>query len=194
MTAVVPVAAMAALTIFAAVARERARSYGLPFSAGRVSALVPAAAALAIALSLAVHGDRSAGKAVALACAAVSAATDLQTGYVFDRIALSALLASLLLATKSHAILGAVAGSAIGGGLPLLAYAATAGRGIGLGDVKLAAAIGAGLGIAGIVEALRVAIVCAGGVAIVLLICRRVHRRSAMRFAPFLALGEHTEH
>jgi prepilin signal peptidase PulO-like enzyme (type II secretory pathway) len=188
-TLAVPTAAAAALTIFAAIARERARTYGLRFSARHVSAVVPAAAALAISLWLAVHGDRSSGKGVMLACSAISAATDLQTGYVFDRIVFGSLFASVLLAGHTHAIVFAIAGAAVGGGFPLLAYAATAGRGIGLGDVKLAGAIGAGLGIAGTIEALRIAAVCAGGLALVLLICGRIHRRSAIRFAPFLALG-----
>lgn len=189
MTFALPAVALAALTIFAAIAAERARTYRLAFSARHVSAVVPATAALAISLWLAVHGDRSSAKGVILACAAISAATDLQTGYVFDRIVFGALCASVLLAAQTHAIVGAIAGGAVGGGLPLLVYGATAGRGIGLGDVKLAAAIGAGLGIGGIIEALRIAAVCAGGVALVLLISGRVHRRSAMRFAPFLALG-----
>lgn len=189
MTLAVPTAAAAALTIFAAIARERARTYELAFSARHVSAVVPAATALAISLWLAVHGDRSSGKGVMLACSAISAATDLQTGYVFDRIVFGALIANVLLAVQTDATMGAIAGAAVGGGFPLLAYAATAGRGIGLGDVKLAAAIGAGLGIAGIIEALRIAVVCAGGLALILLICGRAHRRSAIRFAPFLALG-----
>ncbi|MGB8519185.1 MAG: A24 family peptidase [Candidatus Tumulicola sp.] len=189
MTLGIPATAAAALLTFGAIARNRSRAYGVEFSGRCAAAIVPAAIAMAFSVWLAVHGDRSIGKAVVLACTWACAATDLQSGYVFDWISLGGLTASLLLASKAHALVGAMAGCGLGGGVPLLVYAVTAGRGIGLGDVKLAAAIGAGLGVACTVEALRMAAVCAGIVAFALVITGRAQRRSALRFAPFLAVG-----
>ncbi len=189
MTLAIPATAATALITFGAIARNRSRAYGVAFSSRCASAIVPAVVTMVFSLWLAGHGDRSVGKAVVLACAWACAATDLQSGYVFDWISLGGLTASLLLAAQAHAIAGAIAGGALGGGLPLLVYAVTAGRGIGLGDVKLAAAIGAGLGVACTVEALRMAAVCAGLVAFALVMAGRVQRRSALRFAPFLAIG-----
>src|SRR5581483_1601639 len=116
------------------------RRYGLPFSVCRGSAIVPIVATLALSLWLGSLGERSIGKAVMLACVWMCAATDLQSGYVFDWVSLGSLPASLLLATQTHQLFDAVAGAGLGGGLMLVVYIATAGRGIGLGDVKLAAA------------------------------------------------------
>lgn len=181
--------AIASIAIFATIASERARAYGVAFSATHVSAVISAVAAVSVSLWLGMHEARAIAKAVALACAALSAATDLQTGYIFDRVVVAGLLALFALAIQAHAFLGSAAGCVVGGGLPLLVYAATGGRGIGLGDVKLAATIGAGLEVAGAVEALRVAVICAGSAAAALWLCGRVQRRSAMRFAPFLAIG-----
>ena len=181
--------ATAALAAFGALAFERAGVYELHFSARRVSVVLPALMALSIASWLGLHDGRACIKAVTLACVAVSAATDLQTGYVFDRVTLGAVATSLLIAVAAQGFLAALAGCAVGGGLPLVAYAATGGRGVGLGDVKLAAAIGAGLGVIGVIAALRVAVVCAGAAALALWCFGRVDRRSALPFAPFLALG-----
>jgi len=83
---------------------------------------------------------------LALACASVSAITDLRAGYVFDRVTIASIcaiaLASVATGAQEAALFGIVAGA---GTLGLLWYVSGK-RGIGLGDVKLAGVIGCALG------------------------------------------------
>lgn len=181
--------ATAALGAFGAIASERARAYGLKLSLLQTSAIVPAAMAAGVSLWLAANGRGAEPKVLILACAAVSAATDLQTGYIFDRVVIGSLCATLFLAACAQSLAAAVAGGIVGGGLPLLVFAATSGRGIGLGDVKLAAAIGAALQTAGALESLRIAVFCGAAAGLVFRLFGRLRRDGKMRFAPFLALG-----
>ncbi len=87
---------------------------------------------------------------------------------------------------------GAGIGAAIWFGVIGLLWLITGGRGMGLGDVKLAPSLGATLGwlsvgVAGI--GLFAAFVLGAVVSIVLLLARRVGRRSAVPFGPFLFAG-----
>lgn len=84
--------------------------------------------------------------------------------------------------------LGALVWLGVLGGL----WVITGGRGMGLGDVKIAPSLGAtlgwwGLGVAAI--GLLAAFVLGALVAVVLLLARRVGRKSAVPFGPFLFAG-----
>lgn len=84
--------------------------------------------------------------------------------------------------------LGALVWLGVLGGL----WVITGGRGMGLGDVKIAPSLGATLGWWGIGVAaigLLAAFVLGALVAVVLLVARRVGRRTAVPFGPFLFAG-----
>ncbi|MDD2857354.1 MAG: prepilin peptidase [Candidatus Nanopelagicales bacterium] len=104
-------------------------------------------------------------------------------------------LAGLVLAgalTGSWQWPGAVLGAALWTGAIGGVWALTRGRGMGFGDVKLAPALGASLGWLG-ADAAMLGLVAAwtlGGCwALALLLARRVRRRDAIAFGPFLILG-----
>ena len=150
---------------------------------------MPVALAVAASAVLGWQGNLDYAKAATLACAAVSAATDVQTGYVFDRVTGVGFLLVFALQIADGALGGALAAGAIAGGLLGLVYACSRGRGLGLGDVKLGAALAVGLGTSGALEALRVAAIAGGATALLLWLCGRARFGSAIPFAPFLALG-----
>ncbi|HEY5425933.1 MAG TPA: A24 family peptidase [Candidatus Tumulicola sp.] len=190
MTAAAVAAATAVLlALFAAVAWERARAFDLPLSFARFSAIAPGAGAIGLSGWLATRDSAAYASAVLLACAAVSATTDLQTGYIFDRVLLAGTLLALAPACAGGRLADAAAGGLLASALLMIPYACSRGRGIGLGDVKFAATIGFGLGTAGALSALWFAAVCGGTVAIVLLAAGRVARGGALPFGPFLAIG-----
>jgi leader peptidase (prepilin peptidase)/N-methyltransferase len=119
----------------------------------------------------------------------VAAAIDARTGRIPDVVSVTTaaivLFASVLAGTLGAALAGAIcAGAAL-----LLLHVATRGRGLGLGDVKLAVAIGAALGTTSGLVALGIAFVAGAAYGVVLLVLGRAGRRSALPFAPFLALG-----
>jgi len=131
----------------------------------------------------------TAAAAIVLAACAVGAASDRQTGYLFDAVAAGA--GGLL-------CIGAV----VGGELPTLALGAgscggvlwvlhltTRGRGVGLGDVKLAALIGGGLGVRIGAIAVGAAFVAGAIVAVGGLVSGRVSRGDSVDFGPYLAIG-----
>ena len=166
-----------------------AASYGLPLSPWRFSAVLPTGIALTIVVISACRGSGSPAKSIVLICAAIAAATDLQTGYVFDRVlawsCTALVVASALSGDIAHALVGAVAGA----GLLALPWLCTRGRALGLGDVKLAGVLGFGLGVPSVFSALWFAAVSGGAVAAILLVLRRANGKTEIRFAPFLALG-----
>ena len=141
--------------------------------------------ACAIARIDTTHGVRA---TIVLAACAVCAATDRQTGYIFDVVVGSAGAALLGYIAATSAI-GDAGGAIVCGGAVLLPYLATRGRGMGLGDVKLAALIGAGLSVRNGLFAIAAAFVAGAVVAIVGLASGRFERGDAMRFAPYLAAG-----
>jgi leader peptidase (prepilin peptidase) / N-methyltransferase len=80
----------------------------------------------------------------------------------------------------------------LGGGVGLAAFAllALAGRGaLGMGDVKLAAVIGLMAGYPRVLSALGLGILLGGLGALLLLLIRRVGRKSFIAYAPYLSVG-----
>jgi prepilin signal peptidase PulO-like enzyme (type II secretory pathway) len=131
----------------------------------------------------------NAAAVIVVAGTLVAAGTDLRSGTIPDALCAAMLGLVLVAAALAHALASTLLGATAGGASLLAIFALTGGRGIGLGDVKLAAAIGAGLGAPRGLEALAVAFVAGACVGIALLVTRRAHRRTALPFAPFLALG-----
>ena len=87
---------------------------------------------------------------------------------------------------------GAGIGAAIWLGALGLMWLVSAGHGMGLGDVKLAPSLGATLGWLSVdtaVAGLVLAFVAGTLVALALLVTRRIGRRDAIPFGPFLLLG-----
>jgi leader peptidase (prepilin peptidase)/N-methyltransferase len=185
---VVNAAGVAALiAAFAAVATERARSYALSFSAAGAETLLASSIALGASVVVTAHGNASATSAIVLALCAVNAATDLGTGYIFDRVLGAggvSLLGSLFCGGN---LSDAAGGAAIAGGMLAIPFALSRARGLGFGDVKFAAILGLGLGASRAVRALLFACVLGGVWGLLLL--RRAGRRGEMRFGPFLAMG-----
>jgi leader peptidase (prepilin peptidase)/N-methyltransferase len=128
--------------------------------------------------------------AVFLAVLAVLAIKDLEERRIPNAIVLPAVvlvLGATALLRPDHALESFLA--AIGAGLFLFVPNLVARGGVGMGDVKLAFLLGAALG-RGIVSALLLAGVAASAVGIVLLVRHgAAARRTALPFAPFLALG-----
>lgn len=125
--------------------------------------------------------------AAALVAAFACALTDARSGYVFDR--------ALLVGAIPVVALGA-------GGVPMRAEGAVAigalfaapyllsrGRGFGLGDVKLGALLGAGLGIGGGLSMFAASFIAGAGFGLIALATKRLDRKAAIPFAPFIALG-----
>lgn len=123
------------------------------------------------------------------AAAAVCAASDAATGFVFDAVTLPALSVLLVAAGVYGHLASAVAGAACACGVILALYAATRGRGIGLGDAKLAACIGAALGVRVSLCALGIAFVAGASTGLAALFLKRIERGAEIRFAPYLAAG-----
>lgn len=123
----------------------------------------------------------------ALACAVVCAATDLESGYVYDRVTYPSAVAIGITACAGGTVGGAVAGAAIAASAIVTLWIATMGRGVGLGDAKLAAIIGAGLGPLLALPAVGLAFVFGAAAACCALAARRLSRHSTLPFAPYLA-------
>jgi leader peptidase (prepilin peptidase) / N-methyltransferase len=115
---------------------------------------------------------------------------DLAHQIIPDRITLPGIVAGLVanLAAGRVAMLDAIAGIAIGGGVFLVIIVASGG-GMGGGDMKLGAMFGAFLGWKATIVALFVAVVLGGVVAGALLLSGRVRRKDPIPFGPFLAAG-----
>jgi leader peptidase (prepilin peptidase)/N-methyltransferase len=127
--------------------------------------------------------------AIAVAGTFVAAATDVRTGLIPDPLTLATVTLALAAAAGTGTIPAAIGGGLAAGGALLALHLCTRRRGLGLGDVKLGVAIGVGLGASAALEALGVAFVAGALGGVGLLVARRAHRRSALPFAPFLALG-----
>ena len=189
MTALAAVSAQAVLcTLLAAIARERARAFYLPLSPTGLT-VVLASIALAPCLVAAGEANRTIPAVALTACAAVSAATDLETGLIFDRVLGVTALLMITSAVCQGSIVANFAGAASAAALLALPHAFSGGRAMGLGDVKFAAVIGFALGPASAVGALCIASIAGGAVAIILLSLRRAHCKERLAFGPFLAAG-----
>ncbi|MGA7747653.1 MAG: A24 family peptidase [Candidatus Aquilonibacter sp.] len=126
---------------------------------------------------------------VTLACVVVCAASDIETGLVFDQVTILATIAIVLGSILGRDMSVASIGAGTCAGSTLTLYAATRGRGIGLGDVKLSGVMGAGLGGLASLGALGAAFVAGAVWAIPLLIFKRARPGARVPFAPFLAIG-----
>lgn len=118
----------------------------------------------------------------------VAGIIDWQTGYIPDFISWGGIIISLGKAAWEAYLPEAVAAMLCLGGLLALLYLFSKG-GLGWGDVKLLAAVGAVLGLYQGVIALMIAVIAGGIWASWLLISGRGTLKTAVPFAPFLALG-----
>lgn len=100
--------------------------------------------------------------------------------------AVVALLVSVLPQTPDPA--RALLGGLCGFGIFLLLAVISRGK-MGAGDVKFAGVIGLMVGYPAVVYALLAGIFLGGAAALILLISRRATRKSAMAYAPYLAMG-----
>lgn len=175
--------------VFCAIACERARSYGATTFPLRLSAIVSGPLGMTVFVLASVRGMVTPSATLVLACATASAISDLQTGYIFDRMLAAAIPLLIAAAFVADRVAGACLGACATGGLLLLPFVVSRGRALGFADVKLGALIGFGLGPAGGLAALWCAAVSGGIVAVCLLLLKRAARRSTLPFAPFLAIG-----
>jgi len=175
-----------ALAVWAG-ARSGARSIDVPI--GRFRWWYGAAGAF-VALSAGALGawSSAAGAAAAALVAAFACAlTDARSGYVFDR--------ALLVAAIPVVALGAAGlpmraeGALATGALFAVPYVLSRGRGFGLGDVKLAALLGAGLGLGGGLSMFASSFIAGAAFGLIALATKRLDRKAAIPFAPFIALG-----
>lgn len=182
------VAAVGASVGFALAAIVAARRCGLALKARGVwMAALVIAPITCVAVWLR-HPAVAAGT-IAICAGCVSAQTDLECGLIFDTVTVGALGALLLRAAETGTLPAAFFGCVVTATLLAVLWAASGGRGVGLGDIKFAAVMGAAFGCAWGAAALGAAFVSGGAAAAILLFSRRVDRRSALPFAPFLAIG-----
>jgi leader peptidase (prepilin peptidase) / N-methyltransferase len=123
-----------------------------------------------------------------LICAGVCAATDRQTGYIFDGVVAWTLCAIVVASCFEGTLVRSLTGAGLCSSLLLALHYATRRSGLGLGDVKLGAVIGA-LGVLSGTVALASAFVLGGAAALAGLIMRRVRAGDRIRFGPYLAAG-----
>jgi leader peptidase (prepilin peptidase)/N-methyltransferase len=126
---------------------------------------------------------------VYIAVLLISSVTDLRSRRIPNLLTLPALAFALFVAFTEGTLALAMVGALIGAGafmLPMFLY----GRGsAGAGDVKLAAFLGAALGLPGIISALFFAGLAASVVVLIGIGARKITRRSAIPFGPFIAFG-----
>lgn len=130
--------------------------------------------------------------AALLSCASVCAATDLQFGYIFDRVLLASLTAIVATTWNLGQLTDGALGAIVCAGTLLIPSVLSRGRAMGLGDVKLAGTAAVALGLRPSVFALWVACVSGGSIAALGLATGRVRRGSRMPFGAFLALGAYS--
>jgi prepilin signal peptidase PulO-like enzyme (type II secretory pathway) len=119
----------------------------------------------------------------------VSAITDEAGGYVLDVVTLPSCAFSIVMAAYNARAIDSLAGAVAASGALFSLHAVTRGQGLGLGDVKLAAVSGALLGTGAGLFALGTSFVLGGCVAMVLIATKRVARKTAVPFAPYIAAG-----
>ena len=178
-----------ATACFSALALRSSREYGLDYSPVGTASAVAALLATDIAAVLGARGAVGWATSILIACSAVSAATDVQNGHIFDRVLRCAAVLLAVLAVASGRLSQAMLGAALGGGLLLLPWLCSRGRGMGLGDVKFAAVLGLGLGASGALRAIWFAFACGGALAAALLLTGRASKATPLPLGPFLALG-----
>lgn len=119
---------------------------------------------------------------------------DLERGLLLNKIIYpSAVIALLLSIFASSLEIVPSIGSAAGGGAAglglFLAIAIISRGGMGFGDVKMAALIGLAVGWPLVFEAILLAVIGGGLLAVALMLSRAKGRRQSIAFGPFLALG-----
>jgi prepilin signal peptidase PulO-like enzyme (type II secretory pathway) len=152
---------------------------------------IPFVLATGVASAIGAHGGI--GGAIpliaTLCCSGICAASDIETGLIFNPVTGVAFAAAVATAPLHGGALAALLGGAVCGGTLLALHLASSKRGIGLGDVKAAAVIGAGSGALLGAIALGIAFVLGAICACVCLVTGNLRRRSTLRFGPYLALG-----
>ncbi|HZY98272.1 MAG TPA: A24 family peptidase [Candidatus Baltobacteraceae bacterium] len=177
-----------AILLLGTIARERIHAYRLePLRIG-VRTMLISIGVTGVRGFLASRGIGGADTSLLFAIAAVAAFTDLQYGYVFDRVLLAGGAGLIIAAAVREGVGAALAGAAAGAVTLAVPWALSRARGLGLGDVKLAGVLGCGLGLYGTLRAIWYAFVI-GAIVSMGYILRRRSRGDALPFAPFLALG-----
>jgi leader peptidase (prepilin peptidase)/N-methyltransferase len=180
---------VAASALLLGIAQIRARAVGFTMLLTKRALVLLAIACAAAATSGFVAGRLNCVSTIMLACVAVSAVTDVETGYIFDAVTAPALGVILACAGLNGTAVAAIAGATLSGGGLYALHAVTRGRGIGLGDAKLGAVVGAGLGAALGAIALGIAFVTGAAIVLAGLRLRRISRRQSVPFGPYLACG-----
>jgi leader peptidase (prepilin peptidase)/N-methyltransferase len=170
----------------AAVGRYAARTYGLNLRLCDAQALAAFAAAPLVRWATP-HAPATWSASVALALASVCTVTDIQTGFVFDRVLFTAAPLAFAGAWLDGRIESAVGAFALTAAAFSALFVLSRG-GIGLGDVKLASLLAVSLGASGTLRATCAAF-CMGAAYGVILLIRGAHRKREVRFAGFLAAG-----
>lgn len=188
---VLPPAIVTVLTIvaLACIASERMRAYGLQSRLVDVRAIAIAVSVTVTRIWLATRGIGGIDTSLVFGLAAVAAITDLQCGYVFDRVSIAGSAAVFAAAAARGNVATTMAGGVIGALLLAIPWAVSRARGMGLGDVKLAGVLGCGLGPLDAIRAVWFAFAIGAVVAIACIVTGRRSRGEALPLAPFLALG-----
>lgn len=131
----------------------------------------------------------AAASAAAIVATCTAAIVDARTGVIPDRISGCGAAVTFAVAGLSGTLAASGAGAAAVAGSLLALFVLTRGRGLGFGDVKLGVTIGAGCGAGAGMLALGTAFVAGALFAAAMVTARRMRRRDAIPFAPFLAAG-----
>jgi leader peptidase (prepilin peptidase) / N-methyltransferase len=177
------------VAVLGGVAYERARIYGLQPHLNFFQAIAIVFAVTVACVWLTSRGVMTVETTIVLATAAVTAITDLEFGYVFDRVMVAAALGLLVVAIAHANVADALLGGATAAAGLATPWALSRGRGMGLGDVKLAGVLGCGLGLHAALRTLWLAFVLGALAAVALTVAKRRPTETAWPFAPFLALG-----
>jgi leader peptidase (prepilin peptidase)/N-methyltransferase len=169
------------------IAVRRAARYGCRLTPGRTSAIVPALLAYVAGAASAAHGASIWFVAFVLPGLAVCAATDLQTGYVFDNVllAMGATLVPFLADGGAGTVIGAVTAALV----LWIPYAVSRGKALGFADIKLAAVCGLAFSFPWALRWIWYSVVIAGAAGASLLVTGCAGGKSRLPFAPFLGLG-----
>ncbi|MCR5336274.1 MAG: prepilin peptidase [Synergistes sp.] len=168
----------------------RCRSCGAKIPLRHLTAEIAAAAVLSFAALRFGLSSAFFFSAAALPFAAFHTLTDIETGYIYDSWAIAMAAAGLLLRVPhgAAALADGAAGAAAGFASMCAIIAASRGK-MGLGDAMLAAGIGAFMGLKMTFAALYLAFLAGGITVLPLLIAKKVTRRTAVPFGPFLCAG-----
>lgn len=121
----------------------------------------------------------------------VASVGDLRTKTISNKLVIVGSLIGILftlvqldMAKTFDAVMGAVISAGI-----LLVISLITREGIGFGDVKLFACVGLFLGVGGALAALVISIMISGVAALILLLTKKVNKKTSIPFAPFILVG-----